>query len=245
MPTRSLVYSVLILALAGSAENTLDAQISAVRVLHDQAHGQTPPPAQLAPIADRLGLEIATSDQPLTEAALERADILYLRAPTTAFSADEKNAIVDFVRKGGSLFLVLDEERRQSLSGTGVNDLIAPFGLQLTPDHKAPHNTGALARAGEIHKADREVPYSGGRAVEGGTPFSFVMGDDGRPTNVAHGAFTKLDSGARIVVLGDAMATIFMGTPDGRRLQGTTPQDTVYWGKDSAIFMEEVLAWLK
>ena len=240
MTTRLVTLTLMILAATPAGHAS-----AAVRVLHDQAHGQAPPPGQLAPIAQRLGLEIVPSNRAITPATLDGVDILYLRAPSQPFTADEKEAIVAFVRKGGSLFLVLDEERRQSLSGTGVNDLIAPFGLRLTPDHKAPHNTGALARAGEIHKADREVPYSGGRAVEGGTPFSFVMGADGRPSDVAHGAFTKLDSGGRIVVLGDAMVTLFMGSQQGERLQGRTAQDTVYWGKDSGIFMEEISEWLK
>ena len=31
------------------------------------------------------------------------------------------------------MLLVLDEESRQSLATTGVNDLIAPFGMKLTP----------------------------------------------------------------------------------------------------------------
>lgn len=227
------------LLTAGPASHAL----ASVRVLHDQAHGQMPVPEQMNPIAERLDLEVVAGTQEITPAALSGVDLLYLRAPSKPFSAAEKEAIVSFVKKGGSLFLVLDEERRQSLDGTGVNDLIAPFGLRLTPDYKAPHNTGAIARAGEIHKADREIPYSGGRAVEGGTPFSFVLDADGKPA-AAHGAYAKLDSGARIVVLGDAMVTIFMGRPDGERLQGSGPLDTRYWGKDSAMFMEEVLRWL-
>ena len=37
-----------------------------------------------------------------------------------------------YVKQGGALLLVLDEESRQSLATTGVNDLIAPFGMKLT-----------------------------------------------------------------------------------------------------------------
>ena len=213
------------------------------RVLYDQAHGQSPVQPQLSDAASKAGVKIVPSSVPLDESSLKGADILYLRAPSQAFAAAEKEAIVAFVRRGGSLFLAFDEERRVSLAGTGVNDLIAPFGLQLTPDYKAPHNTGAIAPAGEVHRADREIPYSGGRAVEGGTPFSFVLDEAGKPAG-AHGAYAKLDSGARVVVLGDAMVTLFLGGPDGERLQGTTVQDTRYWGKDSVVFMEEVLAWL-
>jgi hypothetical protein len=89
------------------------------------------------------------------------------------------------------------------------------------------------------------VPFSGGRAVEGGTPFAFQLGKDG---NLAQpfGAYKRLDNGGRIVVLGEGMASLFLGDPAGVRLSGVPndPSGTTYWGKDSAIFMEEVLGWL-
>ena len=42
------------------------------------------------------------------------------------------------------------------------------------------------------------------------------------------------------------MATLFLGTPYGIRLTGVPydPTRTIYWGKDSRVFMEEVLAWV-
>ena len=245
MHQRSISHILVTLALSALTVLALAApSLAAVRVLRDRAHGQPAPSESLDAIAAKLGLEFVFAEQAITPATLEGIDILYLRTPTQPLTAAEKEAIVAFVKKGGSLFLVLDEERRQSLAGTGVNDVIAPFGLRLTADAKVPHNTGAVARAGDIHKADREVPYSGGRAVDGGTPFSLIMGEDGKPTSLAHGAYTTAGSGGRVVVLGDAMVTLLMGSPDGKRLQGTTFQDTVYWGKDSAAFMEEVFAWL-
>jgi hypothetical protein len=47
-------------------------------------------------------------------------------------------------------------------------------------------------------------------------------------------------------VLGEGMASLFLGDPAGVRLSGVPndPTRTTYWGKDSAIFMEEVLRWL-
>ncbi len=99
--------------------------------------------------------------------------------------------------------------------------------------------------AGEINKADREVPFSGGRAVEGGTAFTFQLDKAGEPSH-PFGAYKRLDNGGRIVVLGEGMASLFLGDPRGVRLSGVPndPTMTTYWGKDSAIFMEEVLAWL-
>jgi hypothetical protein len=213
------------------------------RLVFDQAHGQQPPPGQLAHIVEKLGLEIHASAEPITPKVLEGARILYLRAPSKEFTATETDAIVAFVKGGGSLLLVLDEERRQSLEKTGVNNLISPFGMRLTPDTEYLHNTGGVAKAGEINKADREVPFSGGRAVEGGTAFAYQLDKEGKPWH-PFGAYKRLDAGGRIVVLGEGMASLFLGEPKGVRLSGDLQNLTPYWGKDSALFMEEVLTWL-
>jgi hypothetical protein len=216
---------------------------SARVVVFDQAHGELPPPPQMADIARKLSLEIRTSAEPITTSTLAGARILYLRAPSKEFTATEAEAIVAFVRGGGALLLVLDEERRQSLAKTGVNNLISPFGMRLTPDTDYLHNTGALAKAGEINKADRAVPFSGGRAVEGGTPFAFQLDKDGNPAQ-PFGAYNRVENGGRIVVLGEGMVSLFLGDPNGVRLSGSQTNLTPYWGKDSAVFMEEVLGWL-
>jgi hypothetical protein len=214
-----------------------------VRLVFDQAHGEQPPPAQLDAVAKKLGLEIQTSAGTITAAALEGARILYLRAPSKEFTATETEAIVAFVKSGGALLLVLDEERRQSLEKTGVNNLIGPFGMRLTPDTEYLHNSGGVAKAGEINRADREVPFSGGRAVDGGTAFAFQLDKEGKPSQ-PFGAYKRLDNGGRIVVLGEGMASLFLGDPSGVRLTGGLNSPTTYWGKDSAIFMEELLTWL-
>src|SRR5262249_10276955 len=148
-------------------------------------------------------------------------------------------------KQGGALLLVLDEETRQSLATTGVNDLIARFGVKLTPDTPYLHNCGAGATAGEFIKADREIPYSGGRAVGGLRAFPCLLGKN---VNTARPfvACQKVDSGGRSIVMGEGMASLFLGVPEGQRLTGKPrdPQGTTYWGKDSAVFMEEVIAWL-
>jgi hypothetical protein len=215
------------------------------RLLYDRAHGESEPPPATMPLAQRLGLELQVSTAPLTPTALAGVRILYLRAPSTAITPDERAAIVAFVRAGGSLLLVMDEQSRQDITVVGANDLIEPFGVRLTPDTPYVHNVGAIAKAGEIHAADREVPYSGGRAVDGGTPFAFQLDKDGKPAQ-PFAASVLVPGGGRIVVMGEGMASLFLGVPEGRRLTGP-PRDarnTVYWGKDSGIFMEEVLAWL-
>jgi hypothetical protein len=216
---------------------------SPVRLVFDQAHGEQAPPGQLNAVAKKLGLEIETSTAPITGAALKGARILYVRAPSLEFTAAETEAIVAFVKAGGSLLLVLDQERRQSLEKTGVNNFISPFGIRLTPDTDYLHNTGAVAKAGEINKADREVPFSGGREVQGGTAFAFQLDKEGNPAQ-PFGAYARLADGGRVIVLGEGMASLFLGDAQGVRLTGSLNEQTTYWGKDSAVFMEEVLLWL-
>jgi hypothetical protein len=242
-----MIRRIVLLAACGlcfvQADRVLAQDKSRVRLVFDQAHGEQPPPAQLEPIAKQLGLEVQTSTGPITAAALEGARVLYLRAPSKEFTPGEAEAIVAFVKAGGSLLLVLDEERRQSLATTRVNDVIAPFGLKLTMDTEYLHNNGAVAKAGQINKEDREVPFSGGRAVEGGTPFAYQLDKDGKPWH-PFGAYVRLETGGRIVVLGEGMASLFLGDPNGVRLSGDQKNLTPYWGKDSTIFMAEVLGWL-
>ncbi len=68
--------------------------------------------------------------------------------------------------------------------------------------------------------------------------------DRGMARHARIGAYKRLDNGGRIVVLGEGMASLFLGEPNGVRLSGSLNDPTTYWGKDSAIFMEEVLTWL-
>jgi hypothetical protein len=95
----------------------------------------------------------------------------------------------------------------------------------------------------DIGKADRQVAFSGGRAVEGGTAFAYQLDKEGKPAQ-PFGAYTRLSPGGRIVVLGEGMASLYLGDPNGVRLSGDRNNLTPYWGPDSTVFMEEVLTWL-
>ena len=46
------------------------------------------------------------------------------------------------------------------------------------------------------------------------------------------------------MVLGEGMASLFLGDPNGVQALGDRNNLTPYWGPDSAVFMEEVLTWL-
>lgn len=49
-----------------------------------------------------------------------------------------------------------------------------------------------------------------------------------------------------MVVLAKGMASLFLGEKEAERLyiDPVNPDNTKWWGKDSATFMEEVIAWL-
>ena len=80
----------------------------------------------------------------------------------------------------------------------------------------------------------------GGRSIRGGTVISRVY-DAGE---FIHSAFTILPKGGKIIVMSDGMAGLLLGRPDGERFSGTGPGDSKYWGKDSRLFMEEILSFL-
>lgn len=196
-------------------------------------------------IASESGFQVSECNDAISAKTLNGAQLLYLRAPKIRFSSQQAGAIGAFVRDGGSLLLVMDEERRTSLATTGANAIIKPFGLAFTEDTTYLHNCGAICNAGDIHKEDREVPFSGGRSVTGGKPFGFQLDPDGNPGQPFATAL-KVQGGGKIVLLGDGMAAGLMGTRDGERLSGVPrdPSKTTYWGRDSKVFLTEVIAWL-
>jgi hypothetical protein len=184
---------------------------------------------------------------------LKNADLVEIRADdqqmTTSsgrrYTAAEIALVTDYLKHGGALLVVIDEERRTPLHKDGVAALLAPFGIGFGPDNEYIHNCGARAKSGIVNKQDREIPYSGGRNVTGGTPFAWWLDAAGTPAGPM-AAYAETDGGGKIVALSEAMAYIGMGVKEGVRLSGV-PHDaarTTYWGKDSAIFMQEVRTWL-
>ncbi len=237
---KRLILSFVIVAASGLLVN-ISGQSKKILVF-DLSHGQNKNVIEgynkLLP--QEPGARIDASSVPVTSDVLKDKHGLILFLPVSAFREAEKKAIVDYLRSGGSLLLMFDEERRLSLSGVGVNDIISPFGIKLTDDIPVRHNCGAVADKSEVCAGKREIPFSGGRSVEGGTVISKVF-DEGDYT---HCAYVRLESGGKIIVMSDAMVALLLGGPDGVRFSGTGPSDSKYWGKDSQVFMEEILAFL-
>ncbi len=185
------------------------------------------------------GASLGKHQSSLTAAALHGKTALVVLSPNQAYSSDETAAVLGFLEGGGSLLLFFDEERRTPLT-TGVNQFIEPYGMRLTANAPVRHNCGALAVNWDVCSQAWELPYSGGRSVEGGKAISLVY-DKG---SHVHCAFTETGKGGKIIVMAEAMAGLLLGEPDGIRFSGSGPTDSKYWGKDSLRFMEEVFAFL-
>jgi CubicO group peptidase (beta-lactamase class C family) len=211
-------------------------------LLFDLAHGQTENRIDnfrmLA--ADIGGINVLPWRTLISDSALAGVHSVILATPNKAFESSEIEAISSFINKGGSLLLFFDEERRTSLQTVKVNDIISSFGIELTGDAPVPHNCGAIAERSEVCADRRELPYSGGRSIKGGKVISRVYHDG----DYVHSAYITTPKGGRVIVTSDAMVSIFLGSADGIRFSGTGPSDSKYWGKDSRIFMEELMRLL-
>jgi hypothetical protein len=224
-------------------------------ILVDLGHGQTffradgndtPVQAMYRGITNYLGAELRVTTEPLTKELLKDVQTLLIFAPLEPIEPAEAAAVAEFVKQGGGMMIGTDEDRRQSLEKTRANDLIAPFNMKFTGDTPVVHNRGAAAPAGRIHPGLREVPYSGGRAVEGGTPFSFILEPDGTPSKMAHASWTEVPGGGRVIAMGEMMAPLLLGEVSAARLGGAIRPNEFgpYWGKDSREFMIEIISWL-
>lgn len=226
------------------AGNPNDSVGEATRLLYTVAHGE-PSSQRLSPLFREQQIQAVSSNTSLTSELLSTYDILFIRAPRQRIAETETRAIAEFVRNGGSLLLVMDEERRTSLATTGVNSIAAEFGASFTEDTPYLHNCGAVGVKGTIHADRREVPLSGARSITGGTPFGFAL-DKENEQGAVFASAVEVEDGGRLILLSDGMAAGLMGTAQGQRLTGVPrdPAQTTYWGKDSKLFLSEVLAWL-
>lgn len=212
------------------------------KFLFDTGHGQNPKIAHAyqALLPKDFNIALQTDSLRISSEKLKSIHALVLFSPTRSFSASEKEDILSYLKSGGSLLLIFDEEKRMSLENVGVNDLLIPFGMKLTGDIPVPHNCGAIAEQSVVCAARRELPFSGGRAVTGGTVISRVYDDQ----EYVHAAWATLPGGGKLIVMSDGMAGLQLGSADGIRFHGTGPGDSKYWGKDSAVFMEEIFSFL-
>ncbi len=231
--------SVLIAALTG--------EVSAKEkvVLFDLAHGsrQQLVESYRTIVGENKDAVLKINENEITAEALSGVDVLVMLAPTTPVTPKEQDAIVAFVRKGGALFFNFEEERRAKLEGSGANEIVSPFGIRYAAENTpVRHNCGAKTVKGEICAEIREIPYSGGRVITGGKPLSYAFDEGDYP----HAVYTTTPEGGKLIATGDGMASLLLGLPEneGVRFSGTSPADSKFWGKDSRVFIREVMGWL-
>jgi hypothetical protein len=72
-------------------------------------------------------------EEPITSASLSRCDVLFVKIPTRKYDESETRTIVEFVRRGGGLFLIGDHT---NVFGSGVylNSVTRPFGFEFRFD---------------------------------------------------------------------------------------------------------------
>jgi hypothetical protein len=209
-------------------------------LVFDTHHGQNPGNGEtFNKLLPPNSGSVEISSDIISKSVLKKKHSLIIFSPNKPFQDSEKQAIRKFLKSGGSMLLIFDEERRTPLN-VGVNDFIRPFGMELTGNAPVRHNCGAIADSSEVCSGKREMPYSGGRSITGGKVISRVN-DEG---NYIHAAYTNLRRGGKLIVMSDGMAGLLMGMPNGERFSGTGPSDSKYWGKDSEIFMKEILKFL-
>ena len=193
-------------------------------------------------IAREGGYQLVMNKSEITAQALDSVDALlscrHYQKHTDKFHRSEKRAITDYIRQGGSVIMFIDEEKhRVDLEKYGVNDITQEFGIEVLYDFDVPGNCGAVTFENEIFGGRREIPCSGVRGVKGGIPAGVCM-----EQGYQMASFVHLDNGGKLYVAGETMAALLMGYPDGER-NVHRMMETRWWGKDSYIYMVELLLW--
>lgn len=195
-------------------------------------------------VENQLGAKlIINEDKEVTTELLKDTDVLVVlstlsSAPGKKMRTEaERQAIVDFVRKGGRLVLFTDENRRMNLQAFGANEIANPFGISFGDDLPMIRNVGAISFPGEFIKGRYELPYSGSREIKGGIPLS-VMNSEG---GIMHGSYVKLEGGGSLVAFGETMVGLFIGGVTATMPDGSS---FVWKGKDNYPFMKELITWL-
>lgn len=164
---------------------------------------------------------------PITAEALSNSDLLFIHVPSAKYSADECNAIREYVGKGGSLLIVVEEDYWATLAQSNVNNIVSPFGITFLSDNPD-KSSGGHSVPGKVTKKRYPVPFHGARKVEGGTPFAYSNASTENP----FGVFTELPGGGKVIAMGEGMTSLYMTS-----WQGVTDYQC-------AAFMEDMIGWL-
>lgn len=181
---------------------------------------------ELTKNATTLNASIGYQKSKITREGLAGADLLFIHIPSARFSADEVNAIQQYVKEGGSLFLVAEVDYWATLEQTNVNDIVKTFGIEFKNDNPD-QSSGGHSQAGAVTDKSFSIPYHGARIVQGGTPFCFSNKTEENP----FGVYKEVDRG-KVIAMGDGMVSLYMTSWEGVN------------DYQCSEFMEDVLAWL-
>jgi hypothetical protein len=160
--------------------------------------------------------------------ALSKCNLLFIHSPASKYSADEVAALKQYLEKGGSLFIVMEEDYWSTLEQVNVNDIIKPFGITFLSDSQD-KSVGGHSTVGKVTGTKYSIPSHGLRVVEGGTGFAYSNGSPGKNP---FGVFTEIKGGGKIVAMGEGMVSLYM-----------TKWENVS-DYQCAPFMQDVIGWL-
>lgn len=174
-----------------------------------------------------LNAKLSYTNGSIGKEDLKTTDLLFVHIPTAQYTPEEVKAITSYVRNGGSLLIVMEEDYWTTLQKSNANDLLQPFDLSFggqIPDSLS----GGYTKAGILTEKALKISYHGGRQVHGGTPFCFPSQSEKYP----FGVYKQLPGGGKIIALGDGMASLYMTSWNGID------------GYECSEFMEEIFNWL-
>ena len=228
-------------------------------LLFDKSHGQclgSSYTADVVPDYEKMAADngaelVVNEDQPLNEATLAGVDVVLMLSPLQHdlqknITTEEAAALVNFIKRGGSLIVFVDEEsHRVHLEPYNINAVTTAFGVEFGYDNKIAFNNGAVSFENDIFKGRYEVPCTGMRSVKGGIPASVCM-DDG----FLHASYVELENGGKLFACAETMVALLMGGdadierkgPTRRTAEGKMTQ-TGWFGKDSRQYMADLIAW--
>jgi hypothetical protein len=177
--------------------------------------------------AASVNADIGYIKSKIKPADLETCDLLFIHIPSSKYDAEEARAIGEYLKKGGALFLAMDADYWSTLDQTGVNGIVSPAGITFEGDNPDTLS-GGYTKPTKITDKKLKVTFHGGRIVKGGTPFCFTNQSETYP----FGTFATLNSGGKIVAMGDGMVSLYM----------TSWKDVSDY--QCSEFMHEVFAWL-
>ncbi|WP_299223701.1 hypothetical protein [uncultured Aquimarina sp.] len=157
---------------------------------------------------------------------IKNGSLLILHVPSSRYTQRELKGIKRYLKNGGALLLVMEADYWTDLDKTNVNDIIADHGIKYGSQSRDTL-TGGYTKKGTLMPQKLKVTYELGRSIEGGVPFAYNV-----QTHEPFGVYKQLEKGGRMVVLGDAMASLYM--TEWREVNDYQCRE----------FMQEIIQWL-